>query len=130
MKEILEQYLTEQAEKDPAFAEKFDAKKMSACVSYVTERARKHLQGKNGAVEDTIVYKWARDFFNDGEAEKAGEDAPKAEAPETPVQPKVKSWEQAKKELEAKKHKKKKPAAKPAKEESGPKQLSFDFEED
>lgn len=130
MKEILEQYLTEQAEKDPAFAEKFDAKKMSACVSYVTERARKHLQGKNGAVEGTLVYKWARDFFNDGEAEKAGEDAPKAEAPETPAEPKVKSWEQAKKELEAKKAKKKKPAAKLAEEESGPKQLSFDFGED
>lgn len=128
MKEILEQYLMEQAEKDPAFAEKFDAKKMSACVSYVTERARKHLQGKNGAVEDTIVYKWARDFFNDGEAEKAEKDeTPKTEAPETPVQPKVKSWEQAKKELEAKKHKAKKKSVPKAAEEDDPKQLLFDF---
>ncbi len=127
MKEILEQYLTEQAEKDPAFAEKFDAKKMSACVSYVTERARKHLQGKNGAVEGTTVFKWARDFFNDGEAETAGEDAPKAEAPETPAEPKVKSWEEAKAELEARKHKAKKKSVPKAAEEDGPKQLLFDF---
>lgn len=129
LKETLEAYLTEQASKDSVFAEKFDAKKMSACVSYVTNQARKHLQGKNGAVEGTTVFKWARDFFNDGEAEKAEKDeTPKDEAPETPVQPKVKSWEQAKKELEAKKHKAKK--KKPAKEESGPKQLLFDFGED
>lgn len=126
MKEILEKYLAEQAKKAPAFAEKFDPKKMGACVSYVTSQARKYLQGKNGAVEDSIVYKWARDFFNDGEAEKAGGDAPKAEAPETPAEPKVKSWEQAKKELEAKKHKaKKKPKSEP--ESKGPKQLLFDF---
>ena len=133
LKEALEAYLTEQASKDSAFAEKFNPEKMSACVTYVTNQARKHLQGRNGSVEDATVYKWARDFFNDGEAEKAEKDeTQKTEAPETPVQPKVKSWEQAKEELEAKKHKakKKKPAAKPAKEESGPKQLSFDFGED
>lgn len=120
MKEILERYLAEQAQKDPAFAEKFDEKKMSACVSYVTERARKYLQGKNGAVEGTTVFKWARDFFNDGEAETAGEDAPKAEAPETPAEPKVKSWEEAKAELEARKHKTKKKSVPKAAEEGGP----------
>ena len=128
MKEILEQYFAEQIQKDPAFAEKFDEKKIGACVSYVTERARKHLQGKNGAVEGTTVFKWARDFFNDGEAEKAGKDAPKAQAPETPAEPKVKSWEEAKAELEARKHKTKKKSA-PV-EENGPKQLLFDFGED
>lgn len=128
MKEILEKYLAEQAKKDPAFAEKFDAKKMSACVSYVTSQARKYLQGKNGAVEASVIYKWARDFFNDGEAEGSEEDenGPKTKAPETPAEPKVKSWEQAKKELEAKKHKaKKKPKSEP--ESKGPKQLLFDF---
>jgi len=126
MKEILEQYLTEQAEKDPAFAEKFDAKKMSACVSYVTERARKHLQGKNGAVEDAVVYKWARDFFNDGEAEEAKEDenGPKTKAPEK-AEPKIKSWEEAKAEIEARKKRKAKPKSEP--ESEGPKQLLFDF---
>lgn len=128
MKEILEKYLAEQAEKDPAFAEKFDPKKMGTCVTYVTSQARKYLQGKNGAVEDTTVYKWARDFFNDGEAEKTGEDeAPKAEAPEK-AKPKAKSWEEAKAEIEARKKHKAKPKSEP--ESKGPKQLLFDFGED
>lgn len=126
MKEILEKYLAEQAEKDPAFAEKFDPKKMGACVSYVTSQARKYLQGKNGAVEDTVVYKWARDFFNDGEAEEAKEDenGPKTKAPEK-AEPKAKSWEEAKAEIEARKKRKAKPKSEP--ESKGPKQLLFDF---
>lgn len=126
MKEILEKYLAEQAQKDPAFAKKFDPKKMGACVSYVTERARKYLQGKNGAVEGTTVFKWARDFFNDGEAAEAEEDenGPETEAPEK-AEPKKKSWEEAKAEIEARKKHKAKPKSEP--ESKGPKQLLFDF---
>lgn len=118
MKEILEKYLAEQAEKDPAFAEKFDPKKMGACVSYVTSQARKYLQGKNGAVEDAVVYKWARDFFNDGEAEEAkeNENIPETKAPEK-AEPKAK--------IEARKKRKAKPKSEP--ESEGPKQLLFDF---
>lgn len=126
MKEILEKYLAEQAKKDPAFAEKFDPKKMGECVSYVTSQARKYLQGKNGAVEDAVVYKWARDFFNDGEAEGSEEDVnePKTKAPEK-AEPKTKSWEEAKAEIEARKKHKAKPKSEP--ESEGPKQLLFDF---
>lgn len=126
MKEILEKYLAEQAKKDSAFAEKFDPKKMGACVSYVTSQARKYLQGKNGAVEDTVVYKWARDFFNDGEAEESEEDVnePKTKAPEK-AEPKTKSWEEAKAEIEARKKHKAKPKSEP--ESYCMKQLPFDF---
>lgn len=74
MSGILESYLTEQAKRDEAFAAKFDSKKMGACVRYVVDKARKHLKGRNGAVEDTAVYKWARDFFNDGESKGVAAD--------------------------------------------------------
>lgn len=120
MKEILEKYLIEQAEKDSAFAEKFDASKMNSCVSFVVSQARTYLKGHNGAVEDTIVFKWARDFFNDGKSETAAKDKPK------PTEKPVKTWAEAKAELEAKKH----PAPKAKKtepKEEGPKQLLFDF---
>lgn len=71
LNEALKKYLEEEAERDPLFRAKFDAEKIGKCAEYVTAEAKKHLSGKSGAVEDMLVFKWARDFFNDGLAEKS-----------------------------------------------------------
>ena len=73
MKEQLQSYLEKQIEADAALKAVYNASKLDACVKYVMEQARKHLNGISGYIDDAQVYKWARDFYLEGHAEKAQE---------------------------------------------------------
>ncbi len=70
LKAQLEQYLDEQAEKDSCFAEKYNKSMLGGLVKYVMAKAKKALNGINGCIANEVVYKWARDYFNDGICEK------------------------------------------------------------
>lgn len=76
MKEAIKKYFEEAIKTDEALAQVYDEKKLDKCMTYITDQARKHLGGKNGGIEDTIVYKWARDFMY-GDIEKPAEDTQK-----------------------------------------------------
>lgn len=66
MKEIIQTYLEEQSKLDPALKQSFYPDKMDKCIEYITSQAKKELKGKNGAIEDSKVFHWAREFFVDG----------------------------------------------------------------
>lgn len=65
MKEIILNYLIEFSENDENFKTKFDQSLIDKVINYITNQAKEHLKGKNGAIEDDLVFKWARDYFND-----------------------------------------------------------------
>lgn len=63
MKKIIQDYLEEQLAFDSALRDKYSASAMDKCIEYITEQARKELNGKSGAVEDEKVFHWAREYF-------------------------------------------------------------------
>ena len=63
MKKIIQDYLEEQIAFDTALRDKYSASAMDKCVEYITEQARKELNGKSGAIEDEKVFHWAREYF-------------------------------------------------------------------
>ena len=69
MKNIIQNYLEEQIAFDSVLRDKYSASAMDKCIEYITEQARKELNGKSGAIEDEKVFHWAREFFVDGIAE-------------------------------------------------------------
>ena len=80
VKEQLQSYLEKQIEADAALKAVYTASKMDACAKYVTDEARKHLNGVSGYIDDAQVYKWARDFYLEGHAEQAQENKAVARA--------------------------------------------------
>lgn len=123
MKESVAVYLLALADKDAAFAKKLNLRKLNSCIEYVTKKAKKYLSGRNGCIEDTLIYKWAVEYYMNGNTGMAV-----SEAPEAPEHRKIKSWAEAKAELEAKKRKIKKEREEPVSDvEQG--QLLFDFME-
>ena len=70
MKEIIKNYLEEQCKVDPCLAEKYKDTLIGGCVDYITKMAKEELNGKNGYLENEVVYHWAREYFVDGIAEK------------------------------------------------------------
>lgn len=87
LKEAITKYLEGQAKKDPCFSAKYDASKLDACVSSIVDKARKELKGANGCVQDAVVYKWARDFFNDADKAAVTPSAEAGEAAEEKTEP-------------------------------------------
>ncbi len=63
MKKIIQDYLEEQLAFDAALRDKYSASAMDKCVEYITDMARKELNGKNGAIPDEKVFHWAREYF-------------------------------------------------------------------
>lgn len=72
MKEAIKKYFEEAITTDEALKNAYDEKKLDDCIKYINDQARSYLNGKNGAIEDTVVYKWARDFMY-GDIEKPAE---------------------------------------------------------
>ena len=70
MDKVIKDYLEGQLAFDSALREKYSASMIDSCIEYITEQARKELNGKNGAIADEKVFHWARGFFVDGIAEK------------------------------------------------------------
>ena len=54
---------------------------LASAMVYITDRARKHLQGKSGCIEDEVVYGWLVHYYED----VAPAEAAKPAAPETGV---------------------------------------------
>ena len=63
MKKVVQNYLEEQIAFDSALRDKYSASAMDKCIEYITEQARKELNGKSGAIEDEKVFHWAREYF-------------------------------------------------------------------
>lgn len=86
LKDSLKKYFDEEIKKDSALAEKYDFQKIAECESYVMGEAKKYLHSQSGAIEDVIVFKWARDFFIDEvknlESEKTEQKEQKAQIQE------------------------------------------------
>lgn len=107
MKEIIKRYLEGCCQADPYFKEKYNESQLDKCVEFITDMAKERANGSNCvAIEDATVFKWARDFYNEGtaalEAErerKAEEERKKREEEET----KRKAEEEAKKKEEERK---------------------------
>lgn len=61
--EIVKRYLDEQSTKDEALRALYVPSKIKNCFEYIRAQAKK--QAKNGCamVEDSVVYKWARDYY-------------------------------------------------------------------
>ncbi len=70
MKKIIQDYLEGQLAFDGALCDKYSASCMDKCIEYITDMARKELNGKNGAIPDEKVFHWAREYFVDGIAER------------------------------------------------------------
>lgn len=80
MKNAIKAYLERECMNDVALKSKYDENKLDGCIKYITEQARKRLNGKNGAIEDTTVYQWARHYILDGDSEMEETDEEVAEA--------------------------------------------------
>lgn len=61
--EPIKKYCEELAKSDVDFATHYNQDKISACCNYITNQARKLAKGNCACVEDSVVYKWTRDFF-------------------------------------------------------------------
>ena len=61
--EIVKRYLDEQSTKDEALRALYVPSKIKNCFEYIRAQAKK--QAKNGCamVEDSVVYKWTRDYY-------------------------------------------------------------------
>ena len=83
MKDAIKTYFEEAIKNDEALKNAYDEKKLDDCIKYITDQARKYLKGKNGAIADEVVFKWARDFmYGDIEKEAPAEET-KEEQTET-----------------------------------------------
>lgn len=72
MKGIIKEYLESQARIDPCFKEKYDETQLDKCIDFIYEHAELLVTERTGKqcvqINDETVFKWARDFFNDGTA--------------------------------------------------------------
>lgn len=67
MKEVILDYLKKQSKVDAGLQSNFigNEDKIDGCISYIQECARKELKSTSGFIQDEVVFKWARDYFND-----------------------------------------------------------------
>lgn len=63
LKDSIKKYCEELAKSDVEFASHYNPDKISACCNYITNQAKKLAKGNCACVEDSVAYKWARDFF-------------------------------------------------------------------
>ena len=69
--EIIKRYLDEQSTKDEALRALYVPGKIKDCFAYIKAEAKK--QAKNGCamIEDSVVFKWARDYYLEELSKKA-----------------------------------------------------------
>lgn len=64
--ERIKEYLNNLANNDEIFAKKFNADFLENVNNYIMKQAEEYLNKKQyGYISDEVVYKWARDYFND-----------------------------------------------------------------
>ena len=71
---LVQDYLEKEIQTDECFRKNYIENRISQCFKYITSCARKQSVGNCAMIEDVQVYKWARDYFNDGIAKKEIED--------------------------------------------------------
>lgn len=65
MTQAIQTYLEDFAKTSIEFQKKYDVSKIENCINFIMKQAKEFLKSKNGYIEDNIVFKWARDYFND-----------------------------------------------------------------
>lgn len=60
---LVKKYLDKQSEIDTALKNVYDSTKIKDCFKYITELARKQAVNNCAMIEDSQVYKWARDYY-------------------------------------------------------------------
>ena len=62
---VILDYLIKRAEEDPGMAEDIlqPHKTYQRCWSHIFNSAKKHLNSRNGAIRDSIVFEWAEDYY-------------------------------------------------------------------
>ncbi len=61
--ELIKKYLDKQTETDAALKSVYDPAKIKDCFKFITEQARKQAVNNCAMIEDSKVYKWARDYY-------------------------------------------------------------------
>lgn len=97
---IIHDYIQSVLENDTALQNSFIEGMDKECFSYIRENARKQSQGDCAMIEDNVVFKWARDFYNDGIALSKKNEKKAAEEKKKLLEEKKKKNEKRKKELE------------------------------
>ena len=87
--EIIKKYLDEQSTKDEALRALYVPAKIKDCFAYIKSEAKK--QAKNGCamIEDSVVYKWARDYFLEELPKKADKEDVEVVTKKAEVSPEV-----------------------------------------
>lgn len=62
---IIKKYLESECEKDSALKAAYKPEEIQKCFSYITSQAKKEAVNGCAMIEDTKVFKWARDFYFD-----------------------------------------------------------------
>lgn len=83
MEEQIKKYLDGFSSKDEFFKSKYDEKKIPDCVNYIFKQAEEMANGKNAiGINDETVFKWARDYFIEGIAQREEEEKERRKAEE------------------------------------------------
>lgn len=59
----VKRYLDGQSENDECFRTLYIPSKIKECFSYITGLAKKHAVNNCAMIEESVVYKWARDYY-------------------------------------------------------------------
>ena len=59
----VKKYLDDLSEKDGCLKSLYVPSRIKDCFKYITEQARKKAVNNCAMVEDSVVYKWARDYY-------------------------------------------------------------------
>ncbi len=62
---LIKDYLDKESEQDAALKAVYQSDKIGACFTYIKNQAKKKAVNGCAMIEDTQVYKWARDYFYD-----------------------------------------------------------------
>lgn len=88
LNDSIKKYCEELAKSDVDFATHYNPDKIAACCNYITNQARKLAKNNCACVEDSVVYKWARDYFyGDTEEQTENQDVTSDEDEEIETKP-------------------------------------------
>ena len=99
MKAIIKNYLEEQCAKDEHLAGLYKEECLVGCIHYITKLAKEKANNDMSiAIESTTVFKWARDYFTEGEALRDEERKRMEEAKQAELEAKIEAEQKMSKE--------------------------------
>lgn len=122
--DLIINHLLKRCEEDEGLAEDMmqQSKDFRGCITYITNLARKQAINGTAAIEDSVVYEWAEDYFRAYEPKKRTEHPKATTTPSNPIKdardvkkPETNTEETVKPES---KEEQKKEEAKPAEKET------------